>query len=327
MSGLSHPFKNKNLAYDVNLLPQSLMYYVFNFGSLTREDEDKYIFSILSNGFKDYHFEKGLINIVKDIISKCHNYLRELYGDSIVSLREIKRFIKLFKNLNIYYKNKDDPTSEHIPTKETEKKEKNKKQTKIIIKRRVPIEKVQLNRIKSLIVTTYLSYYIRLVDSTIRSTFESEIKPILTDLANYYYEKKENKKTKESNKKDESSKDKVIKNEEENIQSNPLGIKWEPLLKDYKNSSFENTQNYSLFFENECDFVINQINLDKGIAKNRILKENIFLQFIAITSNIPMIIIGKPGSSKSLSYLQLKNSMRGKYSKSPFFQKISAINN
>ena len=26
-SGLSHPFKNKNLAYDVNILPQSLMFF------------------------------------------------------------------------------------------------------------------------------------------------------------------------------------------------------------------------------------------------------------------------------------------------------------
>ena len=28
--GLSHPYKNKNLAYDVNILPQSLMYFVFS---------------------------------------------------------------------------------------------------------------------------------------------------------------------------------------------------------------------------------------------------------------------------------------------------------
>ena len=319
MSGLSHPFKNKNLAYDVNILPQSLMYYVFNFGSLTKEDEDKYIFSILSNGFKDFKFEKGLINIVKDIISKCHNYLRELYGDSIVSLREIKRFIKLFINLNIYFKNKDELTAEYIYIKETEKKD-NSKMKKIISP-----EKRKLNFIKSLIISTYLSYYIRLVDSTIRTTFESEIRPNLANLANYYYEKEENKKNKEGNKKNELSKGDEIKNEEENNLNNPLNIKWKPLLKDYKNCSSENTQNYSLFFENECDFVINQINLDKGIAKNRILKENIFLQFIAITSNIPLIIIGKPGSSKSLSYLQLKNSMRGKYSKSLFFSKYPQL--
>jgi len=323
MSGLIHPFKNKNLAYDVNILPQSLMYYVFNFGSLTSIDEDKYIFSILSNGFKDYNFEKGLINIVKEIISKCHSYLRELYGDSIVSLREIKRFIKLFQNLYIYYKNKDELIEENKLKKENEKKEIYIKK-KTINKIKVPIVK-KINIIKSLILTTYLSYYIRLIDSEIRTNFESVIKPSLIKLANYYHEKDKNKKNNGSNKNDELSKNNEIKNEEENNISNPLGIIWKPLVKDYKNCNSENTQNYSLFFENECDFVISQINLDKGIAKNRILKENIFLQFIAITSNIPMIIIGKPGSSKSLSYLQLKNSMRGKYSKSPFFSKYPQL--
>jgi len=80
-----------------------------------------------------------------------------------------------------------------------------------------------------------------------------------------------------------------------------------------------------VFFENECNYIIDKIELDKGIAKNRILKENIFLLFIAITSNIPLIIIGKPGSSKSLSFQQLKKSMRGKYSKNIFFRRYPNI--
>ena len=104
-----------------------------------------------------------------------------------------------------------------------------------------------------------------------------------------------------------------------------MEIKWKPLIKDYKNLKSNNIKNFSIFFENECDFIIDNIILDKGIAKNRILKENIFLQFIAITSNIPLIIIGKPGSSKSLSFQLLKKSMRGKYSKNDFFRKYPQV--
>ena len=103
--------------------------------------------------------------------------------------------------------------------------------------------------------------------------------------------------------------------------SNSLGIKWEPLIKEYRNYNSENKKYFSIFFQNEYDFIISNITLDKGIAKNRILKENIFLQFITITSNIPLIIIGKPGSSKSLSFQLLKKTMRGNYSKSDFFRK------
>jgi len=104
-----------------------------------------------------------------------------------------------------------------------------------------------------------------------------------------------------------------------------LGLKWEPLIQEYRNFNSEKKKNFSVFFENECNYIIDKIELDKGIAKNRILKENIFLLFIAITSNIPLIIIGKPGSSKSLSFQQLKKSMRGKYSKNIFFRRYPNI--
>ena len=325
--GLSHPYKNKALAYDVNILPQSLMYFVFNFGALQKEDEDKYIYSILSNHFKN--LSKGLINIVKEIISKCHEYLRKLYGLSVVSLREIKRFIKLYDNLVKYYKNKDMLDLDNCKIEyENEKKDKNSKKTKKIKKVIIiPNDKRNLYQIKSFIVATYLSYYIRLIDPEKRTNFEAEIKSKLIELANYYYKNEEKGDEIKDNKKKEDEELKKNENlrESQYNSNNPLGIKWKPLLNDYKNCKSEDNKNFSLFFENECDYIIEEINLDKGIAKNRILKENIFLQFIAITSNIPLIIIGKPGSSKSLSFQQLKKSMRGKYSKSFFFRKYPQI--
>jgi len=115
-------------------------------------------------------------------------------------------------------------------------------------------------------------------------------------------------------------------NQENNEKQNDfLGIIWKPLVNEYRNWDSENKQNFSIFFENECNFIIDNITLDKRIAKNKILKENIFLFFITITSNIPLIIIGKPGSSKSLSYQLLKKSMRGNYSKNNFFRKYPQI--
>ena len=59
------------------------MYYVFNFGSLEKENENQYINSIL---YKTIPEEK-LREATKNIISKCHEYLRKIYDDSIVSLR------------------------------------------------------------------------------------------------------------------------------------------------------------------------------------------------------------------------------------------------
>lgn len=44
-----------NLLYNVNPLPFSLLNYVFNFGSLKKEDEKKYISSMIDQPFKSFH--------------------------------------------------------------------------------------------------------------------------------------------------------------------------------------------------------------------------------------------------------------------------------
>ena len=68
------------------------MYYIFNFGSIDQEDEKKYILSIISKLFSEE--EIILKERTKDAISKCHEYLRDTFDPSIVSLREMTRFTK-----------------------------------------------------------------------------------------------------------------------------------------------------------------------------------------------------------------------------------------
>lgn len=55
------------------------------------------------------------------------------------------------------------------------------------------------------------------------------------------------------------------------------------------------------------------------------MRDNIFLIFVAINLNIPIFIIGKPGSSKTLSVNLIEKEMDGKYSKKQFFKKYPAI--
>ena len=82
---------------------------------------------------------------------------------------------------------------------------------------------------------------------------------------------------------------------------------------------------FSDLLEIEEKFLIDEIELDKDIGKNNLLRENIFLIFLAVITNIPLIIIGKPGTGKSLSAQLIYNSMRGIYSKNKFFQKFPGI--
>jgi len=124
------------------------------------------------------------------------------------------------------------------------------------------------------------------------------LQPILLDIANVYEEKK---------------------NEEEKNWTNLFTkIRYERLSQDLRGKNF---QNFSDLLKIEEEFLLEQIELDKGIGKNQLLKENIFLLFLAVVTKIPLIIVGKPGTGKSLSAQLIYNSMKGKYSKPKYGKK------
>ena len=68
----------------------------------------------------------------------------------------------------------------------------------------------------------------------------------------------------------------------------------------------------------EQNYLLSNFEVPVGIAKNKNLKENIFLTFFCIINKIPVIICGKPGKSKTLSFEILQDSMKGLSSKSKF---------
>ena len=78
----------------------------------------------------------------------------------------------------------------------------------------------------------------------------------------------------------------------------------------------------------EEDFLLEQMEIkkEKGICLNNSLRENILLMFFSIYSQIPLIVVGKPDSSKSLSIQLIIRYMRGEYSNSNFLKKYPAIN-
>ena len=158
------------------------------------------------------------------------------------------------------------------------------------------------NKLRSIICSIYVCYYARLTNQCIRFNFEDIIRPILLKLVN----------------------------NETNIDESGGYLLMEQIKnKDLKNEidkiPEEVINNFSDFLRNEQDYIIDQIELNKGLGKNALLKENIFLLFISVLTNIPFIIIGKPGTGKSLSTQLIYKSMRGKYSKNKFFQQFPPI--
>ena len=59
------------------------------------------------------------------------------------------------------------------------------------------------------------------------------------------------------------------------------------------------------------DVVVSMMNIGEHIAINRALKENLFMMFVCIQLKIPLFIIGKPGTSKSLAKYIISHSMNG----------------
>ena len=65
--------------------------------------------------------------------------------------------------------------------------------------------------------------------------------------------------------------------------------------------------------------------LGPNIAKNAALRENIFMMAICIELRIPLFLVGKPGSSKSLAKSIIQDSMHGKTSRSNLLKKFKQV--
>ena len=217
--------------------------------------------------------EKNLFEITIEAISECHKYLRKIYNYSVVSLREILRFSKWFEFFQKYF-----PINN-----ENEERDNNEKN----------------NKLRSIICSIYICYYIRLTTQKIRYNFEAKLRNILLKVVN-------NEEKIEGNSLMEQIKNQVFKDE---IYKRPDEI----------------IRYFSGFLRIEQDYLVDQIELDKGIGKNSLLKENIFLLFLSLITNIPLIIICKTGIGKSLSPQLIHKSMRGKYSKNKFFKQFPQI--
>ena len=78
--------------------------------------------------------------------------------------------------------------------------------------------------------------------------------------------------------------------------------------------------NFISFPENEIKNLTKEMEIDEGIALNRALKENLYTCYTCIEANIPLIIVGKPGTGKSLSFNILYNTLKGENSKKVIFR-------
>ncbi|XP_063350782.1 E3 ubiquitin-protein ligase rnf213-alpha-like [Pelmatolapia mariae] len=73
------------------------------------------------------------------------------------------------------------------------------------------------------------------------------------------------------------------------------------------------------------DLLLNGVPMAETIARNEALKENFFMMVVCIELRIPLFIVGKPGSSKSLSKTLVADAMQGPTSHSDLYKKMKQI--
>ena len=66
--------------------------------------------------------------------------------------------------------------------------------------------------------------------------------------------------------------------------------------------------------------------LGPNIARNAALRENVFMMAICIELRIPLFLVGKPGSSKSLAKSIVADSMLGRSSEHNLMKEFKEVN-
>ena len=96
-------------------------------------------------------------------------------------------------------------------------------------------------------------------------------------------------------------------------------------LREKINQKFKKEKYFEEVILKEKEYLLSKMKIPTGIAKNSTLMENIFSLFVCIVNKIPLIMCGKPGTSKSLSFQIIYDSMKGKRSENEFFKKYPEI--
>ena len=73
------------------------------------------------------------------------------------------------------------------------------------------------------------------------------------------------------------------------------------------------------------DVLLDSMELGHNIARNAALRENIFMMAICIELRIPLFLVGKPGSSKSLAKAVVASSMQGQASNKDLLKNFKQV--
>eukprot|EP01052_Picozoa_sp_SAG31_P009055 SAG31_NODE_468_length_15250_cov_5.304138_9_plen_286_part_00 len=88
----------------------------------------------------------------------------------------------------------------------------------------------------------------------------------------------------------------------------------------------DRTADFTNQLEGAQKWLCSKFVVEDGIAMNEALMENIFVVVVCILNRIPVFVVGKPGSSKTLTLSVLASNLLGEQSPRPFWRRFPSIN-
>lgn len=249
--------KGDGLVYRVKPLPETMLDYIWDFGSLSSKDEKSYINQYLGQLVAILPNYKKTIDALIHLVAESQIFMRELYSDnSVVSMRDVRRVKTLFP---------------------------------WFVKHKLPRS--------------------ALYNADVISEIEEPYECIILTLAHCY-------RCRLSRIHDRKRYDQRIVANFEKLQIR---------IYTRTNKRFINARDIINCIKSEQQGYLQMMKIPSGIARNESLRENVFVLLVCILNKIPVFLVGKPGSSKTLSISLLISNLRGLDSDSVFFKRLPEI--
>ena len=251
------------LVYLVHPLPETMLDYVWDYGTLAAVDEQKYIQHMCQMKLKGIKSQAGAPGVNMDLMVQLlicsQKFVRANEAVSwAVSLRDVDRCLQLV----VWW-------VANLPKIDS---------TRGIRPLPVPVQTLGLF-VRAALLSLCLCYYSRLVTSEARDKYLRQAATVLNRFSGCGHSV-----------------------------GGTTAEKIEALLHDQ-----------------QADLVERMSEKPPDTALNTALLENVFVALISILNRIPVMIVGKPGSSKSLSVVLLQNNLRGPSSQDAYYQTLPEI--
>ncbi|CAG9330731.1 unnamed protein product [Blepharisma stoltei] len=300
--------ENLKLVHHVKPLPMTMLKYAWDFGSLTKEDFKQYTLSMLEVSYQETVFTQFIWKLIcllklkipknpflyKNAIKQYQNMLEWKY-DLLCGSKNL--LVEMICKAHEYLPKTED---ESISLRDVAR----------FIKIKSWFSKSIEEKRKYLKNTRYLAnetnYNLKIKDFEI----DEELRAGILSFCVCYYLRIFSKKSRKAFLEhivDQLNRDKNLKIEYPRL------------------DQFLTTDVILSILESEQDDLIARMELTKGIAINKPLKENIFCMIVCILNQIPLLICGKPGSSKSLSIELVFANLKGVQSYDPYFKTLPVL--